>query len=147
MLDLRSVQRDHRRFLAAHDSAVARSLNDAREAGLGLVMSTPGFKPRTGELQRATTGQVIRNSRGALVRLQNRKPYAAPIDKGARAHPITAHGRALRFVGAGGAVIFRRSVNHPGNRPYHFLRNATTGAARTFELLMTSRMRAAARQF
>lgn len=148
MIDLNSLRLAHRRFLSAHDSAVQRSLNEAREAGIEEVQKRPPFKPQTGELQAATTGQIIRTARGSIVRLQNRKPYAAAIDKGARPHPIEARrAKALRFTSSSGALVFRRRVNHPGNRPYHFLRTATTAAAHNFELRMAPRMRDIARKF
>lgn len=148
MINLNSLRSSHRRFLQAHDRAVWQSLDESRKDGIEHVQRNPGFKPRTGELQRATTGQVIRTSRGSVVRLENRKPHARPIDKGARPHVIRARGGGyLAFRGRGGGMVFRKSVNHPGNRPYHFLRTASTAAARSFELGMSARMRTIARSF
>lgn len=47
--------------------------------------------------------------------------YAADLEFGTRPHVITAkRGKALRFS-KGGVVMFRRSVNHPGSRPYPYL--------------------------
>lgn len=148
MINLQALRSHHRKFLSAHDAAVQRSLSEARDDGIDHVQKSPGFRPQTGALQKATTGQVIRTSRGAIVRLQNRKPYAAPIDKGSAPHVIVARrAKALRFTSSSGETIFRRRVNHPGNRPYHFLRSATTAAAHSFELRMAPRMRNIARQF
>lgn len=148
MINLQAVRSRHRKFLSAHDAAVLQELNQARDAGLEHVQRHPGFKPRTGGLQRATTGQVLRTSRGSIVRLQNRKPYASAIDKGARPHVIQARtAKTLRFTSSDGALVFRRRVNHPGNRAYHFLRTATVAAGHTFQLGMSARMRGIARQF
>lgn len=42
-------------------------------------------------------------------------PQAEITDKGPKAHVIRAHGKALRFVGSGGTVVYRRQVNwRPG---------------------------------
>ncbi len=147
MIDLRSVQLAHRRFLAKHEAAVLTELQDARDFGVDYVQKNPGFKRRTGALQDATTGQVIRTRNRGIVRLLNRKPYAAAIDKGARPHVIRARSaKALRFMGKGG-VVFRRSVNHPGNKPYRFLSRATNAAGRSFFQQMNARMKTIARSF
>jgi hypothetical protein len=52
--------------------------------------------------------------------------YAAAVHEGARPHKIRAkHAPALRFFWPKvGRVVFFKSVNHPGNRPNPFLRNA-----------------------
>lgn len=149
MLDLRSVQLAHRRFLSKHDAAVLRELQDARDFGVAETARNPGFTPRSGanSLALATTGQVIRTKNRGIVRLSNRKPHAAAIDKGARAHVIRARSaKALRFMGRGG-VVFRKSVNHPGNRAYHFLSRATTAAGRSFATQLNARMQTIARSF
>ena len=51
--------------------------------------------------------------------------YSAPVHEGARPHVIRPrNARALRFEVEGGRVVFARRVNHPGNAPNPFLRNA-----------------------
>lgn len=146
-INLRAVQQSNRRFLAQHDASVLRALNDSRNAGLRYVQTNPGFKPQTGETQRATTGQVIRTARLGIVRLQNRKPHAAALDKGARPHLIRARGNGVLRFTAGGAIFFRKQVEHPGNRAYGFLSRATTHAGETFAREMASSMTAIARRF
>jgi hypothetical protein len=147
VIDLRAVQLAHRRFLSKHDAAVLAELNEARDFGVDCVQRNPGFKRRTGGLQDATTGQVIRTRTRGIVRLSNRKPHAAPMDRGARPHIIRAKSaKALRFVGKGG-LVFRKSVNHPGNKPYRFLYRATNAAGRTFVQGLARRMATIARSF
>lgn len=53
-------------------------------------------------------------------------PYAAAVHEGARAHVIRAkHAPMLSFFWPKvGRQVFFKSVNHPGNRPNPFLRNA-----------------------
>lgn len=49
-------------------------------------------------------------------------PYARALEYGARAHLIKAvNAKALHFS-VGGVEIFRKSVMHPGNRAYAFMR-------------------------
>lgn len=51
-------------------------------------------------------------------------PHAAAIEYGARPHKIKPrHRKVLRFAGKVG-FVFASEVNHPGNRPYRYLRNA-----------------------
>jgi hypothetical protein len=147
-IDLRSVQLAHRRFLSKHEAAVLRELEDARDFGVDYTSKHPGFTPRSGpnSLAKATTGQVIRTKNRGLVRLSNRKPHAAAIDRGAKPHVIRARGKALRFVSRGG-VVFRKRVNHPGNKPYRFLSRATNAAGRSFAQQMSARMQTIARSF
>jgi hypothetical protein len=148
VIDLNKVRVSHRRFLAEHNAAVATELRLSAERGVQHVQERPGFKPRSGDLQRETDFRIIRRRNGSVVRLVNPKKYAGPIDKGSPPHPISARRkRALAFIGKGGGIIFRRRVNHPGNRAYHFLSSATIAAGRTFELGMAQRMRAIARSF
>jgi hypothetical protein len=55
--------------------------------------------------------------------------YAAPVHEGARPHVIRPrHGSFLRFE-IGNRVVFARRVNHPGNRPNPFLRDAAHAVA------------------
>lgn len=50
--------------------------------------------------------------------------YSAPVHEGARPHVIRpVNARALRFT-IGDRVVFAMRVNHPGNRPNPYLRNA-----------------------
>jgi hypothetical protein len=46
--------------------------------------------------------------------------YAGCVETGTRPHVINAkNGKALKIPGAGG-FVFRRSVNHPGSRPFPY---------------------------
>jgi hypothetical protein len=120
------------------------------EAGVAYAIRRPRFTPRSGanSLALATQGKVIRRRSGGVVRLKNAKPYAAAIDKGARPHIIRIRRRkALRFVGKGGGLVFRRSVQHPGNRPYRFLSRARDQASDSFLRGMSRRMAEIARRF
>lgn len=148
MIDLQAVKRAHRKFLLLHEAAVTSELERAGKVGVAYVQTKPGFTPRTGALQKATTAKVIRTARGGIVRLQNPEAHASSIDKGARPHIIRARsGGVLRFVGRGGALVFTRIVHHPGNKAYHFLSNASEAAGAAFFVGMTARQAQIARTF
>ncbi|HEX5076800.1 MAG TPA: hypothetical protein VFW03_26570 [Gemmatimonadaceae bacterium] len=149
MIQLRPVQLSHHRFLSKHDQAVLDALNESRDFGVKYTAEHPTFTPRSGSqgLAHATTGQVIRTRNRGIVRLSNAKPYAKAIDGGARAHVIMAkRAKTLRFIGRSG-VVFRKRVNHPGNKAYHFLSRATNAAGRVFQQGMRLRMNRIAATF
>jgi hypothetical protein len=124
-VDIGRLRAAHDKFLKAHAAMVAGELYNAGNVAMAEVIRHPGFKPRTGGLQKATSFRVLKTSGGKVVRLKNTKSYAHPIESGSRPHRIVAkNGRALRFLGRDGNYVFRRAVNHPGNRPYWFLNRA-----------------------
>lgn len=145
-LNVGTLRADHDRFLSAHSAMVAGVMYDAGVVALAEVAVHSGFKPESGKLQQATTTRVIRTSGGKLLRISNARPYARAIELGAKPHKIVARkSKFLRFYGKGGGLTFRRSVNHPGNRPYWFLRNATQVAASRAELMLLAGMQRVAR--
>lgn len=56
-------------------------------------------------------------------------PHLAALEEGSRPHLIRARGRALRFV-AGGVVLFRKEVQHPGTTGRHMFRDGAQAASR-----------------
>lgn len=143
------------RLKAAHDKLIAdtdRETEDALEfAGRFAqdhVNRHPGFKPRTGGLQKATRARVVRLASGTVLKLTNNAKHAAAIDGGAKPHIISPkRGKFLRFVGRNGQAVFRRSVKHPGNRPYKFLYRATRASGRVVERNLKQRLSAIASRF
>lgn len=72
----------------------------------------------TGNLKRKTTVRVLTAGDVITVEAVADTEYAAPVIRGARPHVIRAKaGGFLRFPDKAGVFIFRRSVNHPGNKP------------------------------
>jgi hypothetical protein len=129
-IDIGAVRRKHQRFLRAHQAMVEREADDAADQIEHHVRQSPGFKPRTGNLQRRTQARVIRRGKHVIVRGSNNARYANAIEGGARPHVIRARRKkTLRFVGRGG-IVFRKAVNHPGNKAYRFLYRATMSAGR-----------------
>jgi hypothetical protein len=149
--DLARVHRSHQWLEGQTAKALTETALETASTATLLVNQRVGveFTPRTGELQRATKATVLTRRGGHIVRLSNRKAYAAAIDKGARPHTIAAR-RApyLRFYWAKrGVWVTTKKVNHPGNRPYRFLFNAATRSAEHWIRSLSGRMAAIASRF
>ena len=129
--NLEEVKRGHAHFLAGNARLIVDAETIAGRHALTYVQRYSEFTRRTGKLQDTTRFRIVRTAGGRLLRIANPQAYAASIDTGSKAHRITAkNGKALRFMSRSGVMIFRRSVWHPGTRPYKFLYNATDSAYR-----------------
>jgi hypothetical protein len=79
---------------------------------------------RTGALIAGMHYEKKRYATGIAFDAGSNAPYALYVDQGARPHPILPKkpgGRLVFFWPKVGAVVFLRSVKHPGNRAYQFL--------------------------
>lgn len=127
VLDATDLNRAVATAILGMDAAVSGGLQQGAEEVAQSAKRDHDYHDRTGALTRSIrAGQVTGAfyARGLEVEVAADEPHAAAIEQGARPHVITArHARALRFQ-RGGTVVFRRSVNHPGNKPYKFLANA-----------------------
>ncbi len=130
IINLDDIRRAHQKVINGTAAAVIVELADAGKFAVDYVKTNPTFTPRTGNLQAKTKWVPYR---GRSVLIQNRARYANPIEHGSKPHVIRPRrAKALRFV-VKGKVVFARKVNHPGNRPYRFLRAAAVVAgARLF---------------
>jgi phage gpG-like protein len=87
----------------------------------------PGPRVNTGRLRASITHRVFSSPSGAFAEVGTNVEYAAFVEYGTGPHTITARNKqALYWKGAAHPV---RSVQHPGNRPYPFLRPALLAAA------------------
>ena len=87
---------------------------------------------RSGKLSRSIDSRVT--SEGGLIEgivgsIKGGAPHALPLEVGSKPHIIRpVRAKALHFMGlnADGEVtdIFRRSVMHPGNKPYRYLQSS-----------------------
>jgi hypothetical protein len=147
--NLREIHAIHTRFSILNDNELTAAAEEAGEIGEHYVHERPKFKPRTGDLQAATEHKVIRTKRGRVIRLLNPKKYAAAIDKGARPHGIVARRAPLLifFWQKIGQWVATKRVQHPGNKPYRFLHDATWVAGRSFLSTMRARMERIASRF
>lgn len=83
----------------------------------------PGDRPRTGRLARSYRVLVVPGTNTFMV--DNRTPYAAAMELGARPHKIHARrGGTLTFRGRDGRWRKVKFVSHPGSAPRNTLRNA-----------------------
>ena len=78
------------------------------------------------------------------------------MEYGTKKHPIglmeegggtATRGKALRFKGKGGKWVFRRSVMHPGTKPYKFGWKSAHAAHRILGQRLERGMTAAAQKF
>lgn len=68
---------------------------------------------KSGDLKRS--GKVVRRVYGFSV--QYTMPYAAAVHDGSKRHIIEAKaGKMLKFIGKDGQTVYRKRVNHPGNK-------------------------------
>lgn len=146
-INIDKVLRAHTKFKRAHHGLFGREIEKLGKFGVTYVKEHPTFKPRTRKLQRGTEYRVLKLKAGGVVRFQNRVKYANAIEFGSPKHMIAAkRARSLRFRWKG-ALMFRRYVIHPGNRPYKFLYRAANAAGRAFVTSMDSGMTRIAKQF
>lgn len=136
------IHRGHEFFLAQNERLLVDSEQLAGRFAQDYVRTNSDFTRRSGKLQDKTTFRIVKTSGGRILRIANNVPYAQIIESGSRAHEIhprqttsrttglTSRGTALAFMGRAGVMVFRRSVKHPGTRPYKFLWNATDAAYR-----------------
>lgn len=142
------MRKAHESLIAQHQRAVGESLEFAGRFAKDHVERHPGFKPRTGRLQKATKHRVVRTAGGKVLKLTNTRKYAASIDLGARPHVIRPRRRKfLRFRGRDGNWVFARKVNHPGNKPYKFLYRASRAAGRVGERNLRQKLTRIASRF
>lgn len=87
-----------------------------------IVQRTP---VDTGRLRGAIASEVRGDE--ARVFAQN-VPYALHVEAGTRAHVIRARNRRMLKFRAGGRVVFRRQVNHPGTRGSFMFRDGAKAA-------------------
>jgi hypothetical protein len=150
MLNIEKLKASHRKFEKAQTEIVSVAAEYAGQDALDYARENTGYRNRTGKLTESNGYKVVRvGGRVARVRVMNRQKYAMAIDKGSPPHRIVAK-RApyLVFYWAKMSRWMRvRSVNHPGNKPYKFLRNATDHAFGEFVDRMRRDIAEAAKKF
>lgn len=130
MINLSKVQAAHKKCLKAHQTMVTQELEAAGKIGAAHPGKHATFKHRTHRLEKSTRHRVVRTRSSHIVRLSNAVRYAPFLEFGTKPHVIAARrAKALRFT-VRGQTLFRKSVNHPGTKPYKFLWRATNAAYR-----------------
>lgn len=115
-----------------------QALGQAAALAVHSAKTSSRYKSRTGELARS----IHRAPMGAWAwKISADAPHAAYVEFGTRPHRIDARrAKALRFV-QHGRVVFRRSVQHPGTQPTHFLWRSVDAAGDELEDLLVRAMR------
>lgn len=110
------------------DTTIKKEMYKGMVASTTLVQNEaravrPGrFKNQTGNLRRSILKGKVRWDYGEV---GTNEKYAAPVEFGTRPHTIYPKNRRfLAFKSKSGGMIFARKVNHPGSKPYPFMRPA-----------------------
>jgi hypothetical protein len=147
LLNLDLIKKQHADFIRHFEMDLLISAEEVAAIGQSHSRTKQGFTHRTGKTKAATLGKVVRRKGKVIVRLENGRKHAAVLEKGSKAHTITARpGGMLRFT-VGGQLMFRRSVKHPGTRAYTFLSRGRDFASEQFERIHKPRMIRSARTF
>lgn len=108
------------------DSVIKRVAFDAMlEGAEGTLIDIIDDTPiRTGTLRRSQTVNPHRTR--MTVNFSANTPYAHAVHEGSPPHEITAYNaKALAFK-AGGEMVYRKKVNHPGTKGNPWMRRAVT---------------------
>jgi hypothetical protein len=101
-----------------------------------------------GSIESSVKTRLVRTRNGNVIRIADTAKHAWAQEDGAGPHIIRARrAKALRFIGSGGVVLYRRMVRHPGNRPTHFLLRATYAAGNFEFSALKARGEALAKRF
>ena len=92
-----------------------------------LASGRPGPRVQTGRLRASITHRVLSSPAGAFAEVGTNVEYAGFVEFGTSPHTITARTRQALYWKGAEHPVYR--VNHPGNRPYPFLRPALLAAA------------------
>lgn len=110
-----------------------------------------GWTQRTGKTHQKTRIRVVKLASGALLRIANNSKVGRWLELGTRPHVISARDpidSSLRFYWEKvGQVVFFGRVNHPGTRPYRFLRRTARHAFTHLQGRLRLEMSKLARRF
>jgi hypothetical protein len=133
---LRATERDW----LAEAGVIVETAIEANIAAQGLIESDgphPGALVGSGRVFGAT-------AHGVTVGFGQGLDYAASLENGAEPHPIDAvNAENLKFLWKKmGLQFYGPHVNHPGNRPYKFMRNGSEEAMVPLVFMFMARLRA-----
>lgn len=114
-------------FLSRLSAGAQQASREQAEASRQHIAGGAYWTPRTGK-----TGQSFRveqDPEGLGAVLRSGRAVARFLDTSTRPHVIVPRRRdALRFIPAGGGIVFTRRVNHPGTKPLRYLDAEATRA-------------------
>lgn len=104
-----------------------RAVNVESQAKLNATGQNGGPRVRTGRLRASIRHQLLVDGRGLVAVIGSNVEYARYVEEGTEPHRIVpVRKKALHWKGAKHPVL---AVNHPGSRPYPYLRPALAAAA------------------
>lgn len=119
-LDMRSLLAGLTRFLSDLSAGSQKATRQTAEQARERIASGAYWTNRTGKVGKSFVVSQDPEGLGAVLRSGNK--VARFLEAGTKPHVITAKRRdALRFVAAGGGVVFRRTVKHPGTKPLNYI--------------------------
>lgn len=128
MWNVTALRASNAAFLKELDAVVKRQVRTATVSAQRDAAKTNKFESRTGKTKASVKRDIALTARGYRGRIRSVRKVARYMEKGTRPHVIRAkRSRVLRFH-SGGALVFRRSVNHPGTKPTWFMRDAAERA-------------------
>lgn len=130
--------------LGKSDAVVRQEIDTAgRQSGMIVTQVAMGESPVDIGNLRASIGPPETN--GMVTVITAHADYAKAVHDGTRAHPIVAHGKALKFPWQGRMAYFK-SVMHPGTKANPFMARALQKAlTRVQTVYEQAEMRAANR--
>jgi hypothetical protein len=130
-IDTGDIERAWREAVEELARGVVRGVVRGVAEGARAALSTGGWRDRTGETRRRTTGTVETTARnGAAGEIASLVPHASFLDQGTAPHEIRPRTRrALRWEDGGGEHFATR-VQHPGTAPTGYMGEAYQKAER-----------------
>ncbi len=150
-IDLAGLEAAVQRLASAADRRMRMALQMIADEVVVHAKQNHDYQDRTGRLTQSIRAEQVEGSfaEGFTISMLAggmRVQYAAHVEWGTRPHIIRArNARMLRFT-MGGRDVFRRSVRHPGTRPYRFMQNALNAKVSRAEELIDSAMELAAEE-
>lgn len=105
----------HGLLLQTMKKATTKIKNDARRIRPG------SFKNRTGNLRRSIDRRVFSAAKGVVFVGEK---YGKYVEFGTRPHIIRPKNAKMLAFRVGGQLVFARQVNHPGSKPYPYMKPA-----------------------
>lgn len=127
----------------AHEmsDAVRRAVAEGVQAGADEARRNHFYQDRTGALTKSIKGYVeISTPGGAVGVIEANTKYDKIIERGSRAHEIVVRKAGALHWTAGGSDHFAKKVQHPGTRPYPFMKQAGIFAEKHMERALESEM-------
>jgi hypothetical protein len=125
-----------RMMLAVKDGARPKLLETMNKVAISMQgyvqsqkLSGQVLNRRTGNLRNSIFERVKDSTTAVSAVTGTGLSYAKALEDGAAPHVILpVRAKMLSFI-VGGRRVFAKSVNHPGNRAYHYLRDTLTETA------------------